>query len=453
MSHSEEHQQALAALEQKFERRVARERSARKVAEDLLETKSLDLFIANRELQALNEELEKKVEQRTEELSNALTRANAATKAKSDFLAVMSHEIRTPMNAVIGITQLLKETPISIEQEYYLQTLEHSGQLLLSIINDILDFSKIEAGKLELESIPTSLTELCRKLQNIFSEKIRQRHIEFHLNIAPSLPSKVLTDPTRLEQVLMNLLSNAIKFTERGSVSLNIEAGSKPDTLLFSIEDTGIGIDEKGKQRLFQAFSQADTSTTRQYGGTGLGLAISSNIVHAMQGQILVESEPNKGSRFFFEVFAPAATSSHLQTKETESNNSHHLNKNLRILLVEDNLINQMLALKFLERLNLKAKTANNGLEGLNAVRTQPFDIVLMDMQMPQMDGILATQEIRKLGDHIHQPRIIALTANAFEDDRRRCFDAGMNNFLSKPINLDKLSEALLEEQNQLSEA
>jgi signal transduction histidine kinase len=429
----------VAAIEQRWQRRIDRERIARKEAERLLEEKSLTLYERNTELRQLADNLEQMVSQRTAELEVALDKSRAATAAKSDFLATMSHEIRTPMNGVLGMTSLLMDTPLNEEQLHYTQVLKSSSQTLLTIINDILDFSKIEAGKLELEHIAYRPHQLITELLDVFKPQAQAKKIELVIQIDPAVPQAVLGDPTRLRQIFFNLISNAIKFTAKGKIIITLATTGLTDQLQASIADSGIGISEEAQQKLFTAFSQADTSITRQYGGTGLGLAICAKLTALMGGSIWVDSVINQGSIFCFTFNAPKSEFQHDVSVRADMVSLAHLN----LLLVEDNAVNRLLATKFLEKMGVTPAIACDGVEALEAVRTKRYDIVLMDMQMPNMDGITATKMIRTMSD-IFQPTIIALTANAFSEDQQHCLKAGMNDFVSKPINFENLYNTLV---------
>jgi len=390
-----------------------------------------------------------KRKQTEESLQAAKEIAEAAAEVKAAFLASMSHEIRTPLNAVIGLTGLLLDTNLSRQQEEYTRTVRTSGQALLTLINNILDFSKFEAGKLELEEQPFILSDFLQATIELLDNEARQKGLELSWNISDDTPAAYIGDVTRLRQVLVNLLSNAVKFTEEGRVNVQVNSVSvKKDRyqLRVSVIDSGIGIPADGIDQLFDAFSQVDASVTRKYGGTGLGLAISHELVELMGGRIWVESELGSGSTFQFTVTLPIAEVDHITSDEEDSQLGEDMGSDhpLSILLAEDDAVNQMVALHMLEKLGYRADVAANGLEVLDALRRQHYDVVLMDHQMPEMDGVTAMRKIRSEWSAENQPWIIAMTAEAMEGDRERFLESGMDGYVPKPIMMNALTAALV---------
>ncbi len=425
-------------------RRAERERAAREATEQFLEQKSLELYRANERLREQAERLEETVQERTAQLQEALRAAEAATRAKSEFLATMSHEIRTPLNGIIGLAELLAGAELPTEARDQVALLRQSAQTLFSLVSDILDFSKIEAGHLQLEPVDFAPEAELTAVVATFAPVAEAKGVALKLEME-NLPAQLHGDNLRWRQVLNNLVNNAVKFTPEGRVV--IQASGRPVEKTGSqrywrvevaVQDTGIGLSAAQQKILFQPFTQADSSTTRRYGGTGLGLAICRRLVEAMGGEIGVHSS-GTGSTFRFHVIFPESQTA----PSAETPQPSGLPANLSILLVEDHPINQTVALAMLRRLHVQADCAATGLHAVEMVRQGHYDLVLMDMQLPGIDGREATRQIRASALP-RQPYIVALTANAFVSDREACLAAGMDDFISKPFRLEQL-QAILE--------
>jgi len=443
-------------IQEILKKSLERERLSRKQAESIIEQKSLELYYINKELKELNENLEQRILERTQEIQDSKVKLQAAknlaekaTQAKSSFLSTMSHEIRTPLNGIIGLTEMTIKLNEDQKLSELLSNIKLSGDNLLGIINDILDFSKIEAGKLSFEAIVFSLSQLFNLLHKTFETRAHRKSIQLKFELDPTIPSLLFGDRIKLNQVLTNLIGNAIKFTDTGSITTLatlIDSSDNQVIIRFSVKDTGIGIPDDRIRDVFSAFTQSGADTTRKYGGTGLGLTISKEIVELQKGKIWVESSAGKGSDFIFELPMKLPDQQQLAKFESTSSKEDFCSFSQQtILLVEDNKINQFVAATALRNWNLQVEIANNGLEALDYLRQRNFDLILMDLQMPEMNGFEATKRIREgsISKRTCETPIIALTADAFTETRDKVYESGMNGFASKPINLLELNSLI----------
>ncbi len=379
-------------------------------------------------------------------LKDMVERSEAATKAKSEFLACMSHEIRTPMNGILGMTHLALLANPEDKQKDFLQRIDISAKTLLGVINDILDFSKIEAEKLDINNTTFRISGILASIRDMLQERCDAKGLKLNFAVDEKVPDVIYSDPLRFSQICINLCSNAIKFTASGEVDLNITLVEKQNNdliLRVDVKDTGIGIALKDQDKIFDSFAQADGSTTRTYGGTGLGLSISKSLVLLLGGKIWLKSVPQEGSTFSFTIRATEGLVKNLEEEKRTPNTLQKLPK-LKILLVEDNEINQEIALEMLKNMGVQITLANNGKEGLQMFEKETFDLILMDIQMPVMDGLTATKNIRQSTSPLAQSiPIIAMTAHAMSGDKEKSLNAGMNDHITKPIDFNELHQIL----------
>ncbi|MBD2460230.1 response regulator [Oscillatoria sp. FACHB-1407] len=406
------------------------------------------------QLTELNEKLEHLVEQRTMELREQTVAlqaskeaAEVANQAKSEFLANMSHELRTPMTAVLGYADILANTDLSAEQQEYIEQISRSGDSLLAIINDILDLSKLEAGTLKLNTKPFNLQDLIDGLVKLFQPQIAQKGLVFTVVVAPTIPATLVGSFDRLQQVLTNLISNAIKFTAVGEITLRVDSVETKDDsgvkLKFSVQDTGIGIAPSDQERIFDSFTQVDSSNARLYQGSGLGLAICRKIVHLMGGEIGVESVLGQGSTFWFTVFVESVRSPSASFDRHTSPTTNASPSVTQILVAEDVKVNQVLLKHVLQRLGYQCDLVSDGQEALEKLAQRPYDLVLMDCQMPVLDGYETTRRLRQREDQQHRTVVVGITAHAMLGDREKCLEAGMDDYISKPFRLQELGDLL----------
>ena len=435
----------------RLQKAFERERKSRKEAEKIIEQKALELYYANQKLKEINKNQESIIQERTkdiersrDDLMKAKKIAEEATKAKSEFLSNMTHELRTPLNGVIGLSEIILNEDLNQEVRDMLENIRFSANHLSDVINEILDFSKIEAGKITFDELQFNLPQLVNNNHKNLTQSAKKKGVDFILDYDSSIPQSLRGDPVKLNQILNNIIGNAIKFTENGFVKLSCKLASYDDkeeiaTVRFTTVDTGIGIKEDQIKNIFSSFIQSDTTISRKFGGTGLGLTITKSLIELQGGTINVTSEFGKGSTFTFEL--PFKHEKNVPVFKENNNPFENKAVNANILVVDDVMINQLVVSKILSKWNGKVDIASSGKEALYLLKQNKYDLVLMDVQMPEMSGIEATKIIREDIEfaEVADIPIIAFTANAFEESQKQVLDAGMDGFISKPVNPEKL--------------
>ncbi len=428
----------------KLQKRLKRTTTALEEAEKLLETKSHELY-------TLNQSLEEKVIQRTQDLEKARNSAIEANAQKDRLIADVSHELRTPLNGIVGMVSLLSKTDLNEKQKDFVRVIEKSSGLLMSLINDILDHAKLSSGETKLDDVDFNLLKLVKNVSELFEHQASEKGLVFSIKLSESLPKFIRSDKRKISQILINLLNNAIKFTETGSVNLKVESSNLDKkgfhSISFSVIDTGIGIPISKTQSVFKPFAQADKSDSRKYGGTGLGLSIVKSFVELLNGEVSFTSKENKGSIFTVKIEVKAAKSEfeELEKKAFETSVSE-ISKNsaYSVLIVEDNLVNQKITKLMLQNSGFKVSVASDGTEAIKSAKKHFYDLILMDYNMPKLNGIEATKGIRKLqlGDH-KTSFINGLTANALDEAKNEAYNSGMDDYITKPVDEKTLIETI----------